>query len=136
MLLNFYIKKILQSVILPALCTKLNYLNDQSWQCKKVIEWLLRKQFWFSLCNTVLWFRIQLLVLEILYKTNVRGWVIFEKANNFGASLLFKLFKSGLKFWIWDIAFYLFKASKSDLSIPQSSPSNLFWKHVENSISC
>ena len=66
----------------------------------------------------------------------VRGCVIFEKASNFGAPILFKLFKSGFRFWIWDIAFYLFKASKCDLSIQQSSPSNLFRQHVENSISC
>jgi hypothetical protein len=53
------------------------------------------------------------------------GWFLRKQAI-FGAPLLFKLVKSGLRFWIWDILFYLFKASKCDLSIQQSSLSNLF----------
>ena len=105
----------------------------------------------FKLFKYGLRFWIQLLVSKILDKTNVRGWMIFENANNFGfvytelhnsliwffvkasnfgAPLLFKLFKSGLRFWIWDIVFYLFKASKCDLSIQQSSPSNLFRTYI------
>ena len=48
----------------------------------------------FKIFKSGLRFWIQLLVSEILDKTNVRGWVTFEKSNNFGASLLFKLFKS------------------------------------------
>ena len=70
-------------------------------------------------------FWIQLLVSEILDKTNVRSCVIFEKVSNFGFIYTKLLNEAPL----------LFKASKSDLSIQQSSPCNLFRKHVKNSMS-